>query len=166
MSKKSGFLIGAALGAAAALLFAPKKGSELREKVGKAYDDFAENPQDTLNNWRDTAVDFSADKFNDIKAKFDSGEISADKARDFLLDKRDQIKAKVDSGELSKDTVIDFFNTTREAIISKLNAARSETSELFDENESDLADHVAEAASKVEDKAEDVKDQAEDLINP
>lgn len=135
MSKKSGFLFGALVGAAAALFFAPKKGSELREDAGKFYDDFKENPQEALNNWRDTAVDFSVDRFNEIKEKFDSGEISADKAREYLLLKRDFIKEKVDSGELSKEKVLDFFNATRDAIMDKVTTAKSEREELFDDGD-------------------------------
>ena len=42
MSKKTGFLVGALVGAAAALFLAPKKGSELREEAGKIYDDLKE----------------------------------------------------------------------------------------------------------------------------
>lgn len=67
MSKKTGFLVGALVGAAAALFLAPKKGSELREGAGKIYDDLKENPQETLTGMRDTALDFSAEKFNEIK---------------------------------------------------------------------------------------------------
>ena len=48
MSKKTGFLVGALVGAAAALFLASKKGSELREGAGKIYDDLKENPQETL----------------------------------------------------------------------------------------------------------------------
>ncbi|MFK5241790.1 YtxH domain-containing protein, partial [Lactococcus lactis] len=57
MSKKTGFLVGALVGAAAALFLAPKKGSELREGAGKIYDDLKENPQETLTGMRDTALD-------------------------------------------------------------------------------------------------------------
>ena len=106
MSKKTGFLVGALVGAAAALFLAPKKGSELREGAGKIYDDLKENPQETLTGMRDTALDFSAEKFNEIKEKFDSGEISADKAKEFLLSKRDLIMEKVDSDRQANLTFV------------------------------------------------------------
>ena len=96
MSKKSGFLAGALIGAAAALFFAPKNVSEIREDASKMYDDFKDDPEAALNNLRD----FSTEKFNDIKERFDSGEISADSAKDYLTSKRDLIKEKVYSGEL------------------------------------------------------------------
>ncbi len=59
MSKKTGFLVGALVGAAAALFLAPKKGSELREGAGKIYDDLKENPQETLTKW-DDIIDLEA----------------------------------------------------------------------------------------------------------
>lgn len=158
MSKKTGFLVGALVGAAAALFLAPKKGSELREGAGKIYDDLKENPQETLTGMRDTALDFSAEKFNDIKEKFDSGEISADKAKEFLLSKRDLIMEKVDSGELSKDSVVDFFNDTKDAVVEKINSMKDSGEELFDENESDISEEAAEVVAKFRDAKDEVKE--------
>ncbi|MFK4899178.1 YtxH domain-containing protein [Lactococcus petauri] len=163
MSKKSGFLAGALIGAAAALFFAPKKGSEMREDASKMYDDFKDDPEAALNNLRD----FSTEKFNDIKERFESGEISADSAKDYLTSKRDLIKEKVDSGELSKDSVIEFFNSTRDAIVDKINQAKEGTEELFDENESEVTDEVvektAEFKEKLDDSADAVADKVEDV---
>ncbi|KAA8711868.1 hypothetical protein F4V47_07510 [Lactococcus garvieae subsp. garvieae] len=163
MSKKSGFLAGALIGAAAALFFAPKKGSEMREDASKMYDDFKDDPEAALNNLRD----FSTEKFNDIKERFDSGEISADSAKDYLTSKRDLIKEKVDSGELSKDSVIEFFNSTRDAIVDKINQAKEDTEELFDENESEITDEVvekiAEFKEKLDDSADTVAEKVEDV---
>ncbi|QPS70345.1 YtxH domain-containing protein [Lactococcus garvieae] len=172
MSKKSGFLAGALIGAAAALFFAPKKGSEMREDASKMYDDFKDDPEAAINNLRD----LSADKFNDIKERFDSGEISADSAKEYLTSKRDLIKEKVDSGELSKESVIEFFNSTRDAIVDKINQAKEGTEELFDENESEITDEVVEKTAefkeklndnvdKAVDKAEEVKDDTETAID-
>ena len=171
MSKKSGFLAGALIGAAAALFFAPKKGSEMREDASKMYDDFKDDPEAALNNLRD----FSTEKFNDIKERFESGEISADSAKDYLTSKRDLIKEKVSSGELSKDSVIEFFNSTRDAIVDKINQAKEDTEELFDENESEITDEVVEktaefkkklddSADAVADKVEDVKEDAAEVV--
>ena len=162
MSKKTGFLFGALVGAAAALFLAPKKGSELREEAGKMYDDFKENPQETLSGFKETAVDFSTEKFNEIKGMFDSGEISAEKAKDYLIAKRDLIKEKVDSGELSKETVIDFFNDTRDAIVEKINTVKLSGEELFDEEESDLTDEVAAATAEFNDQKEVLTDHLEE----
>lgn len=163
MSKKSGFLAGALIGAAAALFFAPKKGSEMREDASKMYDDFKDDPEAALNNLRD----FSTEKFNDIKERFESGEISADSAKDYLTSKRDLIKEKVDSGELSKDSVIEFFNSTRDAIVDKINQAKEGTEELFDENESEITDEVvektAEFKEKLDDSADTVAEKVEDV---
>lgn len=169
MSKKSGILIGALVGAAAALFLAPKKGEDLRDDAGKLYDDFKENPQEALNNWKDKTIDYSTEKFNDVKDKFDSGEISADRAKDFLFEKRDLIKEKVDSGELSKESVIAFFNATRDAIVDKINEIKSDSDELFDENESEFSEEVKQAADKFESKVDEtaaaVGEKADEVKN-
>lgn len=160
MSKKSGFILGALVGAAAAVLLAPKKGSDLRQDVGQTYDDFKDDPKGTLNNLVDTAADFynekssqviefSTDKFNDIKEKFDNGEISAETAKDFLLTKSALIKEKVDSGELSKEKVMDFFNSTKEAIVTRVNEQKANPSELFDEYEDESIVEPVEKAEEV-----------------
>lgn len=164
MAKKGGFLLGAFIGAGVALLFAPKKGSELREDAGKAYEEFKENPKETLNTWKDTAVDFSTEKFNEIKEKFDSGEISADKAKEYLLEKRDLIKEKVESGELSKETVLDFFNSTKTAITEKLQTAKSSTDELFDQEESDISEDVVSAVTAAEEKLGETIESVNDKV--
>lgn len=104
MSKKSGFLAGALIGAAAALFFAPKKGSEMRKDASKMYDDFKDDPEAALNNLRD----FSTEKFNDIKERFDSGEISADSAKDYLTSKRDLIKEKLIQVNFQKTLLLNF----------------------------------------------------------
>jgi len=158
MAKKSGFLIGALVGAAAALFLAPKKGSELREDAGKAFDDFKADPKGTVSNVTDSAKAFYDEKFTDIKEKFDNGDISAERAKEYLVAKKDDIKAKVDSGELSKESVMEFVNKTKDSITDKFNTAKDSTDELFDENESSISDSVVEA----EDKAEEVKDAASD----
>ncbi|MDR0199826.1 MAG: YtxH domain-containing protein [Streptococcaceae bacterium] len=138
MAKKSHFLLGAAVGAVAALFLAPKKGSEFQEDAKKAYSDFKENPQEFAKARLADAKDFSVEKFNDVKGKFDSGEYSADKARDYLLEKRDQIRERVESGDLSADNVKDFFNKTKDSLVSRFQTTSdkeaSEQASDLDEN--------------------------------
>ncbi|GBG96969.1 YtxH domain-containing protein [Lactococcus termiticola] len=164
MAKKSGFLVGALIGAAAALFLAPKKGSELREDAGKAFDDFKADPKGTVSNVTDSAKAFYDEKFSDIKEKFDNGDISAERAKDYLVAKKDDIKAKIDSGELSKESVMDFVNKTKDSISDKFNTAKDSTEELFDEDESSISDSVVEAQEAVTEKAEEVKDAATEKV--
>ena len=137
MAKKShflkGVLIGGVIGAAAALFAAPKKGSELREDAVNTYNDFKEDPQAVLTDLKD----FSADKFNEVKDKFDSGEYSAEKAKEFLLDKGELIRSKVESGELSSEAVKDFFSKTKDSLTGRFS--------------SELADKKVEASESLSD---------------
>ena len=111
MAKKTGFLVGAILGAlagaAAALATAPKEGKKLRQDVKDFYQDYKEDPKAKFDDLKDTAVnfydeksgqlvEFSTERYNDIREKFDNGDISAEKAKDFLVAKKDDIKAKIE----------------------------------------------------------------------
>jgi gas vesicle protein len=192
MAKKSGFVTGAVLGilagAAAALFTAPKKGSELREDAVNAYNEYKDNPDETLAKWKEAATDFTTEKaaqikdfssqqFDDIKAKFDSGEISADKAKEFLTEKRDLIKEKIDSGDLSKEKVAEFFNSTKDALIAQKGkladkfgvASTTDPTEWFDDITDDADEVIDDATTFVADKVEDAKevvaDKAEEVAD-
>ncbi|GFH42387.1 hypothetical protein Hs30E_09380 [Lactococcus hodotermopsidis] len=148
MAKKSGFLVGIALGtvvgAVAALAAAPKEGKKLRQDVKDFYTDYKEDPKAKFVEVKESAVnfagekssqvvEFSTEKFNDIKEKFDNGDISAEKAKAYLTSKKDDIKAKVDSGELSKDKVLEFLNATKDKIAGKVNELKEAKVEDFDD---------------------------------
>lgn len=110
MAKKTGFLVGAILGAlagaAAALATAPKEGKKLRQDVKDFYQDYKEDPKAKFDDLKDTAVnfydeksgqlvEFSTERYNDIREKFDNGDISAEKAKDFLVAKKMILKLKL-----------------------------------------------------------------------
>ncbi|MDR1606266.1 MAG: YtxH domain-containing protein [Streptococcaceae bacterium] len=166
MAKKTGFLVGAILGAltgaAAALAAAPKEGKKLRQDIKDFYEDYKEDPKAKLDEVKDSAlsfydeksgqvVEFSTEKFNDIKEKFDNGDITADKAKAFLLAKKDEIKAKVEAGDLSKEKVLDFLNATKAKI--------SETVSDFK-----AADDAPEAAQDHSDEDFSLELEQEDLV--
>ena len=118
MAKKTGFLVGAILGviggAVAALPTAPKEGKKLRKDVKDFYEDYKEDPKAKFDEVKDTAlnfydeksgkiVDFSTDKFNEVKEKFDNGEMSTEKVKAFLVSKKAEIKASLADIEGSED---------------------------------------------------------------
>ena len=192
MAKKTGFVVGAILGviggAVAALVTAPKEGRRFRKDVKDFYQDYKEDPKGKINEVKDSAlnfydeksgqiVDFSTEKFNDIKDKYDNGEISAEKAKAYLLSKKSEIKAKIASGELSKDKVIDFLTVTKDKLADKVNEfkagyAESDTEEedfILELEGEDLldqaADVVEETSEKVVEVADKVEDKGHDLLN-
>lgn len=91
MSKKSGFgkfALGAGLGALAALLFAPKKGSDLRKDIKKKFDDFMKDVDELT--------------VEDIKEQF-SKKVEEVKKGIEELDKETVIKAAKKKGEELKN---------------------------------------------------------------
>lgn len=126
MAKKShffsGVIIGAIAGAATALFVAPKKGSELREDAMDKYNEIKEDPSVVLRDVRD----FSTEKFQEVKAKFESGEYSAERAKSFLLEQKDNIKQLVAERKVSKEEVEEFFVETKGSLKKEAAAAEAE----------------------------------------
>ena len=102
MSKKSGlgkFVLGAGLGAAISLLFAPKKGTELRKDLKCKLDEFMGNV-DKLT-VEDIKKEFNC-KVEDIKKELED------------LDKEKVLKTAKKKGEELKDKAEDLVNLAKE----------------------------------------------------
>ena len=187
MAKKTGFLVGAILGviggAVAALATAPKEGKKLRKDVKDFYEDYKEDPKAKFDEVKDTAlnfydeksgkiVDFCTDKFNEVKEKFDNGEMSTEKVKAFLVSKKAEIKAKVDSGELSKEKVMALLAATKDKLSDKVNELKSDVTvaDLEEEfalelDQEDLIDKTDEVVDKAADKAVETLEAGKDLLN-
>ena len=91
MSKKSGvgkFVLGAGLGAGLALLFAPKKGSELREDLKIKLDELLKKAKEV--DLEEVSADFT-DKIEELKKELKD------------LDKEKVLKVAKEKGELLKE---------------------------------------------------------------
>lgn len=102
MSKKSGlgkFVLGASLGAAFSLLFAPKKGTELRKDIKCKLDEFMGNV-DKLT-VEDIKEEFNK-KVEEIKKELDD------------LDKEKVLKTAKKKGDELKDKAEDLVNLAKE----------------------------------------------------
>lgn len=64
-----GLVSGAALGAVVGLLFAPKKGKDIRKKIGKTSENYINDAKSKFNEFSDTLND----KMDALKAKTKSG---------------------------------------------------------------------------------------------
>ena len=102
MSKKSGlgkFALGAGLGAAFALLFAPKKGSDLRKEIKKKIDAFMADVEDLT--------------VAEIKEEF-TNKVEEIKKGIEELDKETVVKAAKKKGEELKKQAVELVNLAKE----------------------------------------------------
>ncbi|MCF8303666.1 MAG: YtxH domain-containing protein [Bacteroidales bacterium] len=73
-----GFILGAAVGAAAGILFAPDKGDKTRERLSKDAQDMSKNVQAGLSEKMDELKSYFNSSINDMKRKFDAVEEKVD----------------------------------------------------------------------------------------
>ena len=93
MSKKGfgKFALGAGIGAALGLLFAPKKGSDLRKDLKKKLDEFMKDVEKM--SIEDVKTEFT-NKVNEIKKELD--ELDKEKVEKIIKQKTKELKEKVD----------------------------------------------------------------------
>lgn len=94
MSKKKGtgkFIIGAGLGAGLALLFAPKKGSELREDLKKKLDELVKKTKEV--SLENVSEEFSK-KIEELKAELK--ELDKEKVLEIAKEKSEELKNKAE----------------------------------------------------------------------
>ena len=102
MSKKNGvgrFVLGAGLGAGLALLFAPKKGSDLRNDLKKKLDDLLKKAEDV--DLEEVSAEFTK-KIEELKCELKE------------LDKEKVLKIAKDKGEVLKNKAEDLLNLAKE----------------------------------------------------
>jgi len=103
----SGLLIGAVIGAAVALLYAPKSGEETRQKLK----DLADEQKDNIKNQWDRTKETATEAVNTAKEKVDSFaqrasnsvDKYADKAVDKVIQVADETKSTVDKLRMDND---------------------------------------------------------------
>lgn len=75
------FLVGGAIGAGLALLFAPTSGNETRRKIKEGFED---------------AGDWAKDRYQDARYKVAEG---SDKVKSFVSDRREDLQSAFDAGK-------------------------------------------------------------------
>lgn len=155
------FIFGLGLGAVAGLLFAPKKGSELREDVKnetlKAYDNVKNMTKEdveamlgkTIESVKKSVDEFDVDDFRETtKAKL--SELEA-KLEEFS----NKVK-ETDQYMQVKDSVIDIADKVNEKIDEVKNKVLD--SQLIDEDLDELEEEIDDVEEKLEEMIEEIQE--------
>ena len=178
MSKSNKFfttiLLGAAGGAAAAVFLASKSGKVVKEKVLHFMKDYQDDPESKHAEWVDKATDLKNQAFetyNDVRHKFETGELTADDIVMTVKDKATELKDRVTQEDFFanlKDQVskakADFADTVSGAEDDYSGESISEEITI-DLNETDLlADDVVASESEVLEETEKSENEPTDLV--
>ena len=145
MSRKGGFLAGAFWGAlfagAAALLYAPKTGKELRAELSEELDHFAARAEEyrelaaeRANEYRDVAFE-RAEEYRDLAVErgvelYDAANAKTEEIRVNLAQSAQQFKTQLDD---FKQSVVENYKETEEAVSEDVDVVITEFKEALEE---------------------------------
>ena len=137
------FLLGAATGAAAALLFAPRTGKETRQLLTDKIEDVADRAPEPIRTAAEPIVDSAEDAYSKVSSK-------AAQAKP----ETDDIKAKIAQ---ARDALAEQI-TRNHATATPVEADVEDIDDIVDEQAEPNADHV-DAVDEVEEPAEEATSQ-------
>lgn len=137
------FLLGAATGAAAALLFAPRTGKETRQLLTDKIEDVADRAPEPIRTAAEPIVDAAEDAYSKVSNK-------AAQAKP----ETDDIKAKIAQ---ARDALAEQI-TRNHATATPVEADVEDIDDIVDEQAEPNADHV-DAVDEVEEPAEEATSQ-------
>ena len=120
-------IIGAASGAAAAYFFTTEKGKAVKSRIDEEIASFKEDPKAYQNQVVEKASDYkdlAVDTFQDYKAKFENGDITADDLTKAVQEKTAQVTpeqadVEAETKAIVDDIVIDIKDISEEAAEAK-----------------------------------------------
>ncbi|ASB97155.1 YtxH domain-containing protein [Streptococcus equi] len=108
-------VIGVASGAATAYFLSTEKGKVLKARAQRAYEAYRQNPEEYHQMAKEKGSEYSQlarHTFNDLKTRFESGDMTTDQVFDFIKEKTSQFvhQAKEAASEHDKadDVIIDL----------------------------------------------------------
>lgn len=141
------FILGAAAGAAAALLFAPRSGKETRKLLAEKVEDAADAAPEPIRSVAEPVIDAAASAYGKASARVDASP-AADDIKAKIAEARDALAEQITRNHVATTTV--------EADVTDIPA---------DDSVSDMIeDAVEEAAETAEDALEDVFEEAREAV--
>ena len=146
------FILGAAAGAAAALLFAPRSGKETRRLLAEKVEDAADAAPEPIRSVAEPVIDAASSAYGKASAKTAEGSPAAEDIKAKIAEARDALAEQITRNHVATTTV--------EADVTDVPAAEPELDDIIE----DAAQAAVDSAAAVADVVEDAIDAVEDAV--
>lgn len=146
------FILGAAAGAAAALLFAPRSGKETRRLLAEKVEDAADAAPEPIRSVAEPVIDAASSAYGKASVKAAEGSPAAEDIKAKIAEARDALAEQITRNHVATTTV--------EADVTDVPAAEPELDDIIE----DAAQAAVDSAAAVADAVEDAIDAVEDAV--
>lgn len=127
------FLLGAATGAAAALLFAPRSGKETRQLLTEKIEDVADSAPEPIRNAAEPIIDAAEDAYSKVAGKAQEAKPETDDIKAKIAEARDALAEQITRNHVAATTVeADVVDVAEETLAEDIEEPVEEAAELVD----------------------------------